>query len=142
MVVKPHSLITLSVYNKDDDRQIQNTFDSRPYHSHRQATQYYSMESSAKVQQTKEADLSIIFSNLSSMDSLTILLDAKFFLIMGQVETNDRMFLIKSSSLIKVYMRILDPFAELLTQSLRSHCVALLLDVYLDSSSSTCCTFQ
>jgi hypothetical protein len=29
-----------------------------------------------------------------------------------------------------------------LTQSLRSQCVALLLDVYLDSSSSTCCTFQ
>jgi hypothetical protein len=100
------------------------------------------MESSEKVQQTKEADLSIFFSNMSSMDSLTILLDAKFFLIMGQVETNDRMFLIKSSSLIKVYMRILDPFAELLTQSLRSQCVALLLDVYLDSSSSTCCTFQ
>jgi len=110
--------------------------------SHRQATQYYSMESSEKVQQTKEADLSIIFSNMSSMDSLTILLDAKFFLIMGQVETNDRMFLIKSSSLIEMYMRILDPFAELLTQSLRSQCVALLLDVYLDSSSSTCCTFQ
>jgi hypothetical protein len=100
------------------------------------------MESSEKVQQTKEADLSIIFSSMSSMDSLTILLDAKFFLIMGQVETNDRMFLIKSSSLIKVYMRILDPLAELLTQSLRSQCVALLLDVYLDSSSSTCCTFQ
>lgn len=141
-MVKPYSLITLSVYNKDDDRQIQNTLDSRPYHSHMQATQYYSMESSEKVQQTKEADLSIIFSNMSSMDSLTILLDAKFFLIMGQVETNDRMFLIKSSSLIKVYMGILDPFAELLTQSLRSQCVALLLDVYLDSSSSTCCTFQ
>jgi hypothetical protein len=110
--------------------------------SHRQATQYYSMESSEKVQQTKEADLSIVFSNMSSMDSLTILLDAEFFLIMGQVETNDRMFLIKSSSLIEMYMRILDPFAELLTQSLRSQCVALLLDVYLDSSSSTCCTFQ